>query len=130
MVTPGNQANFTIRNWHLMFFIVLQVLAFLLVRPLGPVFFLTGWAAILQGLAASTQAKRALFAGFAGWFQAPATDHRNHLVKNSQGKGVIFDDDITWFVSHHVLTFIRYGVVSSKGKPIKKTENRDRHDTS
>ena len=119
MVTPGNQANFTIRNWHLMFLIVLQVLAFLLVRALGPVFFLTGWAAILQGLAASTQAKRALLAGFAGWFQAPATDHWNHLVKNSQGKGVIFDDDITWFVSHHVLTFIRYAAVSSKGKPIK-----------
>ena len=113
MITPGKQANLIIRN------IFLQVFAFLLVRPLRPVFFLTGWTAILQGLAPTTQAERVFLAGFAGWFQAPATDHWNHLVKNSQGKGVIFDDDITWFVSHHVLTFIRYGVVSSKGKPIK-----------
>ena len=114
MVTPGNHANSIIRNWHLEFFIVLQVFAFLLVRPLGPVFFLTGWTAILQGLAASTQAERVLLAGFAGWFQAPATDHWNHLVKNSQGKGVIFDDDITWFVSHHALTCIRCGLCDGK----------------
>ena len=90
LTTPGSQANLRRRN------LVLQVLALVLVWPFFPVLFLAGAATVLEDLAPRTQAERGLFDGL----QAPATNHRNLVFQNCQGKRLILQNSVARFVSH------------------------------